>query len=248
MIELQKCLTDPVYFIETCVKIEHPILGPIPFKLHPFQQNYINEIHSGSVIAAFGRQMGKTTLTAAYLLWASIFKFDHSSLIIGKNLSQATEVLSRIKFMFEGLPSWMKPSVRYMSQHTLSLNNGSCIRIAAANSRASRGLSLNTVVFEEFAFWSAAQQEEVVASVLPCLLATTGKLIISSTIATTDIDSKNEFNVIYKNALNGKSKLKALRYSWKDHPEHDEEWAEQMVQMLGQERFNTEFEVNLETV
>lgn len=246
--ELQKCAVDPVYFIETYVKIPHPIHGPILFKLHPFQREYVNEMYAGSVVAAFGRQMGKTMLVAAYLLWDAIFKYDQRSLIVSKTLPMASEVLSRIKFMLEELPGWMKPSVRYMNKQCIELDNGSMIKIGAANGHAARGLSLNNLVFEEFAFWSLAQQEDVLASMIPCLYGHNGKLIVASTLATTLSGTENKFNVMYENARTGRTKMKALRYSWQDHPERDEAWANQMMRMLGKERFKSEYEVNLEAV
>lgn len=42
IIELEKCINDPIYFIRTYVKIQHPKLGTLPFTLYPYQENIIN--------------------------------------------------------------------------------------------------------------------------------------------------------------------------------------------------------------
>ncbi len=62
--------TGPLYFMTNHVKIQHPTKGGIDFIPFEYQleliQNYNTVRYS---INMLGRQMGKTTVAAGYLLW-----------------------------------------------------------------------------------------------------------------------------------------------------------------------------------
>ena len=61
--EWEKCSNDPIYFIKNYVKIVHVDKGLIPFKLHPFQEEFINILHNNRFsIAKWPRQSGKCLL------------------------------------------------------------------------------------------------------------------------------------------------------------------------------------------
>lgn len=58
--ELRKCKNDPVYMMETYMRVLHPTRGEIPFKLYPYQKRMIAAYKSTRMcIALTGRQMGK---------------------------------------------------------------------------------------------------------------------------------------------------------------------------------------------
>jgi hypothetical protein len=40
--ELLKCGEDPIYFIRSYAKIQHPTKGLLPFNLYPFQEDIID--------------------------------------------------------------------------------------------------------------------------------------------------------------------------------------------------------------
>lgn len=55
-----------------------------------------------------------TTTAAGYLLWYACFNEDKTVLIASNKNSNATEIMDRIKFAYEELPSWIKPRMRYI--------------------------------------------------------------------------------------------------------------------------------------
>ena len=60
VLELKKCMADPVYFICNYVMIQHPTKGSVPFAMYPFQKNMVdmfNENRYSIVLAS--RQVGK---------------------------------------------------------------------------------------------------------------------------------------------------------------------------------------------
>jgi hypothetical protein len=59
-IEVIKCALDPLYFIETYIKVQHPTKGAIPLELYDFQREAIHNFKDNRHnIVLFSRQMGK---------------------------------------------------------------------------------------------------------------------------------------------------------------------------------------------
>ncbi len=63
IMELKRCMDDPIYFIEKYVKVQHPTKGVVPMELYEYQKEMIDSIHNNkdSVILA-SRQLGKCFL------------------------------------------------------------------------------------------------------------------------------------------------------------------------------------------
>ncbi len=73
--EYKKCIEDPIYFMKKYVKIQHPIRGTVGFELYPFQEEALqNFVDNQLNIVLKSRQMGISTLTAAYSLWLMTFQ------------------------------------------------------------------------------------------------------------------------------------------------------------------------------
>ena len=75
--QLKSC-TDPdtgaLYFMSNFMWIQHPIKGRMMFDPYPFQEELIGNYNSTRMsINMCGRQMGKTTVAAGYLLWFAMF-------------------------------------------------------------------------------------------------------------------------------------------------------------------------------
>ena len=67
--EYQKCMDDPVYFIQEHMKIVSLDEGLVPFKMYDFQQNMVKTFHDNRfTICKLPRQSGKSTTIIAYLL------------------------------------------------------------------------------------------------------------------------------------------------------------------------------------
>ena len=110
--EYIKCSQDPIYFIQNycyIVTLDH---GLQLFKLYDCQKNKVNIIHSNRrVILMEGRQQGKTTTSAAYILWYTLFQSNKTVAILANKATAAREVLDRYQTMYECLPKWMQQGV-----------------------------------------------------------------------------------------------------------------------------------------
>ena len=110
--EIIKSATDPVYFLKEYMWIQHPVKGRVKFDLFDYQIELINTYHNYKYsINMLGRQMGKSTCAAGYLLWYAMFVPDSTILIAAHKYTGAQEIMQRVRFMYEHLPNWIKAGV-----------------------------------------------------------------------------------------------------------------------------------------
>ncbi len=96
------CSQDPIYFIENYCKIVSLDHGLVPFKLYECQKEKVKVIHENRrVILMEGRQQGKTTTSAAYILWYTLFQENKNVAILANKATAAREVLDRYQTMYE---------------------------------------------------------------------------------------------------------------------------------------------------
>lgn len=251
LFELVQCVEDPMYFLRNFMKIQHPLKGAIPFEPYPFQIDMIRAFHDNRfTVALTARQMGKTTCAAGYLLWRAMFTPDTTILLTANKLSQALEIMERIRYCYENLPNHIRCGITEYNKGNVGFDNGSRIISRATSTDAGRGLSISLLYLDEFAFVPPNKAKEFWTSIQP-VLSTGGDCIITST-PKSDVD---QFAQIYKGARDnkdaygnfreggrGKNGFFAVTVPWSAHPERDEEWAQPYREQLGEARFRQEFE------
>jgi intein/homing endonuclease len=182
ILEYERCMNDPIYFIKQYVQIINVDRGLIPFELYPYQENIINTVHDNRfVICKMCRQSGKSTTVASYILHFVNFNPDKKVAILANKLAIAKEILERIKRAFQYLPKWMQQGVAEWNKESITLENGSKIIAAATSSSAVRGDTFNLIMLDEFAFIPPNQAEDFFSSVYPTVSSgnTTKVLIVS---------------------------------------------------------------------
>jgi len=107
--EWVKCAKDPVYFFKKYCYIQHPHRGKILFNLYEFQEGLMHNIndHRFNVILK-SRQLGISTLSAGYSLWLMLFHEDKNILVIATKQEVAKNLVTKVRFMHQNLPSWLK--------------------------------------------------------------------------------------------------------------------------------------------
>ena len=93
--EYVKCVQDSSYFINKFCVIQHPQRGKIKFELYPFQEEVLKIYQEESYnIILKSRQLGISTLTAAYSLWLMLFQNDKNVLCIATAKDTAKNVVT----------------------------------------------------------------------------------------------------------------------------------------------------------
>ena len=237
--EVIKCSKDINYFIKTYTKIISLDKGLINFEMYPFQEDMSRTITDNRfTVIKTCRQAGKTTTSAAVILWHAIFNDSYTIAILANKLSTAREILSRVQRGYENLPKWLQQGVVTWNKTNIELENGSQIIAASTASSAIRGFSINFLYLDEFAFVPRNIQDDFFTSVYPTIISGTNtKVVITST--------PNGFDLFYKiwiNSIEGRNEYANFSVSWWDVPGRDDEWREKTIANTSEDQFRQEFE------
>lgn len=237
LIEYQKCSSDPCHFIENYCQIISLDEGLVPFKLRGYQDKLINHFNDNrfSVILA-ARQSGKSITSCAYLLWYLLFTPEVTTAILANKGAIAREMVSRIVTMLETVPFFLQPGVKILNKGNIEFGNDSKLVAAATSSSSIRGMSINMLYLDEFAFVEDA--ETFYTATYP--VVTSGKdskVIITSTANGVG----NMFHKIYESAVHGNSEYKSFTIGWQDVPGRDEEWKKQTIANTSEAQFEQEY-------
>lgn len=226
--EFQKCYEDPVYFINHYAKVVSLDKGVIPFTLYPYQERIINCVNNNRyTICKLFRQAGKSTTLAVYSLWYSIFHDHKNTVILANKMSTAKDIFSRVGYMYEMLPDFLKPGLVEYNKTSMQFENGSHIRCAPTSASAVRGSSISLLVCDEFAFLSSSLADEFINSVFPTLSSSSeSKLVLISTPY-----GLNHFYKIWTEAKEGKNDFVTVEGKWSEI--HDPAWYDQQSKLLG---------------
>jgi hypothetical protein len=236
--EYIKCSKDPVYFCMNYIKIVNVDEGLINFKMWDFQKEMINLFKDNRfVITKCPRQVGKTTTTVGYLLWATIFTDSQNVAVLANKGSLARDILGKYQLAYENLPQWLQQGVVTWNKGNVELENGSKVIAASTSSSAIRGGSFNIVFLDEFAFVPNNIANEFFNSVYPVISSgKSSKIIIVST--------PNGMNLFYKlwmDSIEGRNNYKNFEIHWSMVPGRDEAWKEETIRNTSERQFAQEF-------
>ena len=228
--EYLKCAKDPVHFMKKYCYIQHPQRGRIQFNLFPFQERVLKLLQENPYsIILKSRQLGISTLSAGLSLWLMVFHKDKNILCIATKQETAKNMVTKVKFMYENLPSWLKIDAAENNKLNLRLTNGSQIKATSASSDAGRSEAVSLLIIDEAAFidniaeiWASAQQT----------LATGGGCIALST----PYGTGNWFHQTWTRAEAAENDFVPIKLPWYVHPERDEAWRKRQDELLGDPR------------
>lgn len=240
--EVVKCMADPIHFMKNYVYIKHPVQGQILFSLFDYQEVMVNNfMHNRFCINLLPRQVGKTEVISAYLLWFAIFNTDKTILVTSNKSDGAKEIIAKIQNAYEELPHWLKPGIDETSwnKHTCTFDNKSRIISTTTAEDTGRGLAVSLLYCDEFAFVKDHIQEKFWDSIYPTL-STGGSCIISST-PNGDI---NKFAELWRAAeLNAPgNKFVPFTVAWNARPGRDEAFKAAAIAALGLQKWEQEYE------
>lgn len=249
--ECLKCIGAVKYFLKTYGFImgkddKGSSTGKIPFSTFAYQDEALDMYQKQDyTIILKARQLGLSWVTAGYVLWLAMFHKFQRILIISINDKEAQVFLEKVKFIFDNLPEWMKPSVYKRNETTLWFGKrigydtdevggiNSKIESIPTSKTAGSSRSLNLLVVDEAAkvefmntIWKSAQ---------PTLSTIKGRAILLSTMT---IESTGEFfEEVWHEAEKGENEFKTFFIPYNRFPGHTEEWlAKQLRSMPASQR------------
>ena len=235
--EYKKCMDNPIYFVETYVKVISLDDGMVPFVLYPYQRRMFEQFQENrfSIVLAC-RQSGKSISACAYLLWYVLFTPEKTVAILANKGATAREMLNRITLMLENIPFFLQPGSKALNKGSLEFSNNSRILAAATSGSSIRGMSVNLLYLDEFAFVERAA--EFYTSTYPVISAGRDtKVIVTSTAN----GIGNQFHKIWEGSVQEINEFKSFRVDWWDVPNRDEDWKLQTISNTSQLQFDQEF-------
>ena len=228
--EYLRCAQDPVHFMRKYCYIQHPQRGRIQFNLYPFQEKVLTLFQNNDYSAILkSRQLGISTLASGYSLWLMTFHKDRNVLALATTQATARNLVTKVQFMWENLPSWLKVDSAENNKLSLRLVNGSKIQAKSSNADAARSEAVSLLIIDEAAFidniaetWASAQQT----------LATGGGAIVLST----PYGTGNWFHQTWVKAESGENDFLPIKLPWYVHPERDQKWRDAQDALLGDPR------------
>jgi hypothetical protein len=235
--EYQKCIQDPAYFACKYVKIISLDEGLVPFELYPYQSEMFKHFRKNrfSIVLAC-RQSGKSISSVVYLLWYALFHPEKTIAILANKGAVAREMLARVTLALENLPFFLQPGCKALNKGSIEFSNNSRIIASATSGSSIRGLSINLLFLDEFAF--VENDAQFYTSTYPVVTAGTQTQII---VTSTANGIGNIFHKLWEGAATGENEFKPFRVDWWDVPGRDEKWKKETVANTSELQFEQEF-------
>ena len=235
--EYSRCMSDPSYFAKTYCKIIHLDRGLVNFELYPYQEKMFNHFKENrfSIVLAC-RQSGKSISSVAYLLWYACFNPEKTIAILANKGATAQEMLGRIHLMLENLPFFLQPGCKALNKRSIEFSNNSRIVSDATSGSSIRGMSVNLLYLDEFAFVERAA--DFYTSTYPVVSSGKDTQII---ITSTANGIGNMYHKLWEGAMQKVNEFIPFRVDWWDVPGRDADWKLKTISNTSQLQFDQEF-------
>lgn len=208
------------YFCATYWFIKHPERGRISFELREAQRATIEAwLSNRYTVVLKARQIGFSTLAAAYAFWLAFFWHDRFIVMLSKTEREAAKLLLKSKYGFKFLPLWMRqrgPQVTSDNQLKMTFDNDSAIESLPSNNDPARGESVYLVIVDEMAF--LPNPDEAWASIEP--IADVGGRVVCLSTAN---GSGNFFHQMWVGSQTGTNHFVGVFWPW-SAGDRDDDW------------------------
>ena len=167
------------------------------------------------------RQIGFSTLAAAFTFWETFFWADRFTVMLSRTEREASKLLQKTKYGYKMLPGWMRvrgPDLLSDNQLKMVFANDSAIESLPSGNDPARGESVYRVIIDEMAFLPNA--EEAWASIEP--IADVGGRVICLSTANGE---GNIFHQLWVGSQTNTNRFTGVFFPW-SAGDRDEDWYE----------------------
>ena len=156
--------------------------------------------------------------------------------VLANKGATAREMLARVTLALENLPFFLQPGCKALNKGSIEFSNNSKIIASATSGSSIRGLSINLLFLDEFAF--VENDAQFYTSTYPVISSGKDtKVIVTSTAN----GIGNVYHKIWEGASQGTNEYKPFRVDWWDVPSRDENWKKETVANTSELQFEQEF-------
>lgn len=210
------------YFCSNYWYIRHPERGRILFEMREAQKETVYAwIANRNSIVLKARQIGFSTLAAAFAFWEVFFWSDRFEVMLSRTEREAAKLLQKSKYGYKMLPEWMRrrgPGLISDNQLKMVFDNESALESLPSGNDPARGESVFRVFIDEMAF--LPNSEEAWASIEP-IADVGGRIVCLST-------AKGEGNIFHRlwvGSQTGTNDFKGIFFPW-SAGDRGEDWYE----------------------
>ena len=181
--EYTKCALDIQHFAEKYCWIKGDDGEPILIPLRDYQREILDDFqnHRFNILMA-SRQISKTIMSSITILHFVLFNNVKSCLVAANKLDTATEVIDKIKEMYQRLPFFLQQGIVNWNQKMILLENKSKIKGFATTKNSSIGNTGDFLYLDEFAHLQDTIKSKFYKSIIPTIAnIDNSKIIITST-------------------------------------------------------------------
>ena len=199
------------------VRILHPARGEIAFLAWGWQMALLALFVAERLLVILkARQLGVSWLAAIYALWVAAFHPGKRVLLISKGQVEADELLSKVAFVYERLPDWLKPEARVNIRSITFPRIDSEIEALPATQGVGRSRSASLVILDEHGHQQWARK--IYLALKP--VVEHGQLISISTAN----GLRALHSQLYLDAKKGINGFRAVFIPWSAHPDRAGDW------------------------
>jgi len=229
------------FFCSNYVYIKHPSQGKIQLNLRDAQKEAVRAwIDKRYTIVLKSRQIGFSTLAAAFAFWTAFFWPDRFVVMLSKTEREASKLLSKTKYLYKFLPDWLKKRGPELIQNNvlkMVFDNDSLIESLPSANDPARGESVYLVIIDEMAF--LPNPEEAWAAIEP-IADVGGRVICLST-------AKGEGNIFYNlwmGSQSGTNRFTGIFFPWSANEDRNMDWYEAQAKELPDWQLHQEYPSN----
>lgn len=210
----------------------------VRFEPWPHLMRLFDELSSQKLLIVLkARQLGVTSLLAAYSVWYAQFHENSKVLILSRGEEEAYDVLSKCRFIHahlgEGLRGRREPDQRGFIGFP---DTDSEIRALPSTEHAGRSTDASLVIVDEMEFHPYAEAN---FGALKPTIDAGGQFVGVSTADKLKLNTF--FKVKYLEARAGRSQFKPIFLSWRERPGRDDQWFSQVTRDLRPYQVESEY-------
>ena len=216
-IDLLNILQFPEHFLTKHCKIESASEGLVPFDLYEYQTDLLNTVEDNRFTFILkSRQLGFTTIMAAYSLWMSM-RQGENVLLLSRREDDSMKILRKIKIMYENLDKRLQEAHPLKSSNatTIEFANKNRIMSLPATERSGAGDTASLIVLDEFSAFPAAKDQiagvDVWTAILPTISTNPNAKVV---VGSTPKGMGNHFS----NLWHGENGFAKKMYHWTQNP------------------------------
>lgn len=218
-----------VSFMQENLHIKVPGKGRIPFQLREAQLEVLYQwIRYRRTVSLKARQVGFSTLSAAFVLWQGFGWSDRLIVMLSRTERESIKLLAKVKYNYKSLPDWVRlrgPQILDRTKQVMTFDNESVIESLPSANDPARGESVFLVVVDEWAF--LPNPDEAWASIEP--ITDIGGRVIGISTANGE---GNFFHNLWLGSQMGTNGFKGIFHPWSAVDGRDDEWYEQKLGLM----------------